>query len=238
MITYLISIKSSMENHSTFCRNVSIFEGIVKPKIPALFPPQATNFSLTMRQSYFTIFHITMNIPNALTLLRIIAIPVLVVILLIQFEGRELAALLVFVLAALTDMLDGFWARQKKQITVLGQLLDPIADKLLITSALICLVGLGTVPAWMAVIIIGREISVTGFRAIASSKKISIPASILGKIKMNTETITVALLILGKRYLGNLYFLSQIGLWLVIVTAVLSALEYFIKFGPKVLSKD
>jgi len=179
-----------------------------------------------------------MNIPNALTLLRIIAIPVLVVILLIQFEGRELAALIVFVLAALTDMLDGFWARQKKQITVLGQLLDPIADKLLITSALICLVGLGTVPAWMAVIIIGREISVTGFRAIASSKKISIPASILGKIKMNTETITVALLILGKRYLGNLYFLSQIGLWLVIVTAVLSALEYFIKFGPKVLSKD
>ncbi len=179
-----------------------------------------------------------MNIPNALTLLRIIAIPVLVVILLIQFEGRELAALIVFVLAALTDMLDGFWARQKKQITVLGQLLDPIADKLLITSALICLVGLRTVPAWMAVIIIGREISVTGFRAIASSKKISIPASILGKIKMNTETITVALLILGKRYLGNLYFLSQIGLWLVIVTAVLSALEYFIKFGPKVLSKD
>ncbi len=179
-----------------------------------------------------------MNIPNALTLLRIIAIPVLVVILLIQFEGRELAALIVFVLAALTDMLDGFWARQKKQITVLGQLLDPIADKLLITSALICLVGLGTVPAWMAVIIIGREISVTGFRAIASSKKISIPASILGKIKMNTETITIALLILGKRYLENLYFLSQIGLWLVIVTAVLSALEYFIKFGPKVLSKD
>jgi len=179
-----------------------------------------------------------MNIPNAFTLLRIIAVPVLVVILLIQFEGRELTALIVFILAALTDMFDGFWARRKQQITVLGQLLDPIADKLLITSALICLVGLGTVPAWMAVIIIGREISVTGFRAIASSKRINIPASILGKIKMNAETITVALLILGKRYLGNFYFLSKIGLWLVIVIAVLSALEYFIKFGPKVLLKD
>ncbi len=179
-----------------------------------------------------------MNIPNALTLLRIIAAPILVVILLIQFEGRELTALIVFVLAALTDTFDGFWARRKKQITVLGQLLDPIADKLLITSALICLVGLGTVPAWMAVIIIGREISVTGFRAIASSKGINISASLLGKIKMNAETITIALLILGKRYLGNLYFLSQICLWLVIVIAVLSALEYFIKFGPKVLSKD
>jgi len=191
-----------------------------------------------MRQRYFSIIYIKMNLPNVLTLLRIMSVPLLVVILLTQFEGKELAALIVFILAALTDMFDGFWARRKKQITVLGQLLDPIADKLLIVSAFICFVGLGTVPAWMAVIIIGREISVTGFRVIASSKRINIPASVLGKIKMNAEVITISLLILGKRYLGNLYFLSQIGLWLVIASALLSALEYYIKFGPKVLSKD
>jgi CDP-diacylglycerol--glycerol-3-phosphate 3-phosphatidyltransferase len=178
-----------------------------------------------------------MNLPISLTLVRILFIPVLVVILLIEFNGKGLVAFIVFLLAVLTDLLDGLMARRKKQETVLGQLLDPVADKLLVASVFICLVGLGAVAAWMVVIIIGREIAITGFRAIASARGINIPASILGKFKMSFETITICLLILGKKYLGSLNFLSQVGLWLVMITAVVSAAEYYLKFGPKVLSR-
>jgi CDP-diacylglycerol--glycerol-3-phosphate 3-phosphatidyltransferase len=179
-----------------------------------------------------------MNLPISLTVLRILFIPVLVVILLIHFNGKELVAFILFLLAVLTDSFDGLLARRKKQETVLGQLLDPVADKLLVASVFICLVGLGAVASWMVVIIIGREIAITGFRAIASTKGINIPASRLGKFKMTFETITICLLILGKKYLGSLNFLSQIGLWLVMITAVVSAAEYYLRFGPKVLSKQ
>jgi CDP-diacylglycerol--glycerol-3-phosphate 3-phosphatidyltransferase len=177
-----------------------------------------------------------MNAPLFLTFLRIIAIPVLVIVLLSDFKGKEVTSFVIFFLATLTDMLDGFFARRKRQITVLGQLLDPTADKLLIASALICLVEIRAVPAWMAVIIIGREIAVTGFRAIASSRGINIPASVLGKIKMILETGTIYLLLLGDRILGPFYVLSKVGLWLIIVAALLSAAEYYLKYGPSVLS--
>ncbi len=178
-----------------------------------------------------------MNLPISLTVIRIFFIPILVVVLLIHFNGKELVAFIIFLLAVLTDSFDGLLARRKKQETVLGQILDPVADKLLIASVFICLVELGAVAAWMVVIIIGREIAVTGFRAIASSKGINIPASRLGKFKMLFETITICLLILGKKYLGRLYFLSQVGIWLVIIIAVVSAAEYYFRFGPKALSK-
>jgi CDP-diacylglycerol--glycerol-3-phosphate 3-phosphatidyltransferase len=177
-----------------------------------------------------------MNLPNSLTVFRIFLIPILVVVLLSQFEQKSLIALGIFLIAALTDMLDGFLARRKRQVSVFGQLLDPIADKLLITSTFICLVELNAVSAWMVIVIIGREIIVTGFRGIASSKGIIIPASALGKIKMDSEIVTIALLILGEKYLGNFYFLAQIGLWIVITSALASALIYFMKYGPKVLS--
>jgi len=179
-----------------------------------------------------------MNVPNFFTTLRIFSIPLLVFVLLSHFQGREYVGFGIFLFASLTDLLDGFWARRKKQITVFGQLLDPIADKLLITSALICLVEEGTVLAWMVVIIIGREIAVTGFRAIAASRGVNIPASILGKVKMVLETVTVAILILGRAALGWLYIFSQIGLWLILVIALFSAAEYYIKYGPRVLSKS
>jgi len=163
-------------------------------------------------------------------------IPALVIVLLSDHSQKALIGFAIFITAALTDMLDGVWARWKQQVTVFGQLLDPTADKLLITSALICLVGLGVVPAWMAIIIIGREIAVSGFRAIASSKGITIPASLFGKIKMNAETYTIAMLILGEGILGKLYIVPQIGLWVSMITAVVSAAEIYIKFGKKVLS--
>jgi CDP-diacylglycerol--glycerol-3-phosphate 3-phosphatidyltransferase len=170
-------------------------------------------------------------------MLRIFSIPVLVVVLLGQFEGKELAAVIIFLLAALTDTLDGLLARKRGQVTILGQILDPIADKLLIASAFICLVELGAVPAWMVVIILGRELAVTGFRAIASSKGIYIASSRLGKFKMISEAATICLLILGEEYLGRFNFISQIGLWVVIAIATISAAEYYIRFGPRVISK-
>lgn len=179
-----------------------------------------------------------MNLPNILTMLRILSVPVLVLILLIQYEGNELIAFIIFILAAITDSLDGLIARKRKQVTVLGKLLDPIADKLLIASVFICFVELDLVPAWIVVIIIAREISITGFRVLASSKGINISASVMGKLKMNSETYTVALLLLGEKYLGGFYIIPQVGLYVVIGTAVVSSLEYFIKFGPKVFSNS
>jgi len=176
------------------------------------------------------------NGPLALTYLRILAVPALVVVLLSDFRGNHLIAFAVFILATLTDMLDGYWARRKKQITVLGQLLDPTADKLIVVSALVCLVGRSVVPAWMAVIIIGREIAVSGFRALASAKGINIPASVLGKIKMNLEAWTIAFLLLGVEVLGKFYFLADWGLWLTIAAALASAAEYYLRYGRAVLS--
>ncbi len=183
------------------------------------------------------VYLLKMNLPIFLTLLRILLIPGLVVALLSRFEGKELTAFAIFVLAAITDSLDGILARRRKQITPMGQLLDPIADKLLIAAAFICLVELGAVSAWMVIIILGREIAVTGFRALASSKGIIISASRIAKLKMLFEVITIGFLILGEKYLGSFYFLSQILLWIVIATAVVSAVEYYVKFGPRVLSK-
>ncbi|MGB8952327.1 MAG: CDP-diacylglycerol--glycerol-3-phosphate 3-phosphatidyltransferase [Candidatus Aminicenantales bacterium] len=178
-----------------------------------------------------------MNAPTVLTTLRIVSIPILVVVLLSQFNNKAIFAFAIFLLASLTDTFDGLWARKKNKITVLGQLLDPIADKLLITAALICLVELGSLPSWVAILIIGREIAVTGLRAIASSRGHIISASRLGKMKMTLETIAVSMLILGKGILGALYFLSQIALWLAVAVAVISGIEYFIKFAPFLLSR-
>jgi len=179
-----------------------------------------------------------MNVPNLLTISRILAIPALVIVLLSQFKGRELVGFAIFLIAALTDMLDGIWARRKNQVTTIGKLLDPIADKLLVASALICLVELGTVNSWMAIILIGRGIAVTGLRAIASSQGHHIQASRLGKIKMWVEAIAISLLILGRNILGQFYILAQIGLWLAIVVSLVSGAEYFLKFRFILASKD
>jgi CDP-diacylglycerol--glycerol-3-phosphate 3-phosphatidyltransferase len=177
------------------------------------------------------------NIPNSLSLARIIAIPALVAVMLTNFAGRDLVALAIFVFASLTDWLDGWLARRKGLVTVLGQLLDPTADKLLIASALICLVELGRVPAWAAIVIIGREIAVSGFRAMASSRGLNIPASGFGKAKMGAESWVIGALVLGPIYLGKFYIAAKIGLWLVFVLAIVSAVEYFVRFGPRVISQ-
>ena len=178
-----------------------------------------------------------MNIPNYLSLARILAIPALVAVMLTDFRGHDLAAMIIFAFASLTDLFDGWLARRKELVTVLGQLLDPTADKLLIASALICLVDLQRVPAWAAIVIIGREIAVTGFRAMASSKGVNIPASAFGKAKMGSESWVIGALILGPLYLGKFYIAAKVGLWLVFVLAIVSAVEYFVRYGPRVISQ-
>lgn len=179
-----------------------------------------------------------LNLPNSLTIFRICLIPLIVILLLTSYEGHEVLLLALFVFTALTDTLDGYLARRRNQITVFGQLLDPLADKLLIASVFICMVEMGKVPAWMVIVILAREFAVTGFRSIAASRGIHIAASAWGKIKMDSQAVTIGILILGERILGRFYFLARIGLWLVIVAAVASGLYYFIKYGPSVLSKN
>jgi len=178
------------------------------------------------------------NVPNYLSMARILAIPALVAMMLGTFKGHEIVALVIFIFASLTDAVDGWIARRKGEVTVLGQLLDPTADKLLIASALICLVQLRLVPASAAIIIIGREIAVTGFRAMASSKGINIPASAFGKAKMGSESWVLGALVLGPNYLGKIIMGgARVGLWLVVALAIISAVEYFIRFGRQVISQ-
>src|SRR6266571_3106196 len=144
-----------------------------------------------------------MNLPNSLTVTRIFLVPLLVVVLLTKFEGRqilgvpnEIVGAAIFALASLTDWADGYLARRRKQITPLGQMIDPLADKLLILAALISLVQMDLAPAWMVAVILGREFAVTVLRSIAHARGMVIPASPLGKIKMASEVVAILLLIL------------------------------------------
>ena len=178
-----------------------------------------------------------MNLPNSLTLARIFLIPLLVVVLLTKFEGaaifgvaKELVGAAIFAVAALTDWLDGYLARRRHQVTTFGQLMDPLADKLLIMAALLSLVQMELAPAWMVAIILGRELGVTVLRSVAFSRGVTISASPLGKVKMMSQVVAILLLILGREYLQGFFILGQIALWVVVVTALVSAADYYRRF--------
>ena len=179
-----------------------------------------------------------MNLPNALTAIRIFLVPLLVVVLLTKFEGRqifgvpkEIVGAAIFGIASLTDWADGYLARRRKQITPFGQLIDPLADKLLILAALFSLVQMELVDAWMATVIIGREFAVTVFRSIAYARGVVIPASPLGKIKMVAEVVAILALILGHEQLREFVVIGKVGLWVVLVAALVSAADYFRRFN-------
>jgi CDP-diacylglycerol--glycerol-3-phosphate 3-phosphatidyltransferase len=175
-----------------------------------------------------------MNLPNALTLARIFLVPIVVVFLLtVEIRNWALFGAGLFLAAALTDLLDGYIARRRKQVTTLGRLLDPIADKLLISSALISLVQLKIAPAWMVVIIIGREVAVSGLRSIAAHEGFSIDVSTLGKGKMVTEVAAVIGLILGHKYMGWVQQTATLLLWAVVIFALVSMIQYFREFWSK-----
>ena len=178
-----------------------------------------------------------MNLPTALTLVRIFLVPLLVVVLLTEFAGRqifgmpkELIGAAIFGVASITDWLDGYLARRRRQVTWLGQVLDPIADKLLTSAAFISLLQLGLAPAWMVALIIGREFAITGLRSLAYTKGITIPASPLGKIKMVSQVTAILLLIVGWRSVPWLAPVGYAALWVVMLTAVASAVDYYRRF--------
>ena len=180
-----------------------------------------------------------MNLPNALTLSRIFLVPLLVVFLLTgrmaAQEGWGVWGLIVFAAAALTDYFDGYLARKRHQVTTLGKLLDPIADKLLISSALVSLVALEVAPAWMVVIVIGREFAVTGLRSIASAEGFTIDASKLGKSKMVGQVFCVGCLIVGKLYPESMFVaLGNAFLAVVVVLAIVSMIQYFGRFWSQI----
>lgn len=175
-----------------------------------------------------------MNLPNSLTVTRIFLVPLLVVVLLTKFEGRvifgvpkELVGAAIFGLASLTDWLDGYVARRRKQVTALGQIIDPFADKLLTSAALISLVQMDVAPAWMVAVIIGREFAVTGLRSLAYARGVAMPASRLGKFKMIAQVVTILALILGHGGRRELLLVGQAGLWVVVMSALISAADYF-----------
>src|SRR6201990_2230335 len=179
-----------------------------------------------------------MNLPNTLTLLRIFFVPLLIAVLLTRSPNVELWGfhmrfefwgVLILFAAAATDWADGYFARRRLQVTTLGILLDPIADKLLISASFIALVDMHLVPAWMVVIIIGREFTVLGLRNIASAEGFTISASALGKTKMVLQVLAVAVLIVGARP-PSIRPVSTVLLWLVVISALVSAAQYFHRF--------
>ena len=183
-----------------------------------------------------------MNLPNALTILRIFFVPLLVAALVQENVGfqvgsldvtNEWLALAIFLAAAGTDLLDGYLARRWKQVTTIGTLLDPIADKLLISAALISLVQVRVLPGWMAILIIGREFAVSGLRSIAAAEGYTIKASDLGKTKMFSQVVAISCMLLGVRH-PALRLPGMILMWGVVFFAMLSAVSYFRKFWHKV----
>lgn len=186
-----------------------------------------------------------MNLPIALTLIRIVLVPLIIVFLISSSRVSVLIAAVIFIAASLTDWLDGRMARRWNQVTRLGTLLDPVADKLLVAAALVSLVQVDVIGAWVALVIIGRELAVTGLRGVALSMGAIVPASGLGKAKTVSQYVAITLLILEKGVAGEFvpfHLLSLVVLWAAMALTVLSGADYFYRFftstGTKALVKD
>ncbi len=163
-----------------------------------------------------------MNLANWLTLFRLILVPIFTFAVLLDVPGGAYIGAVVFAIASITDGLDGYIARARKEVTKFGKLMDPIADKLLITAALLCLVQLGQVSAWPALLIIGREFAVSGLRMIAASEGVIISASKWGKVKTVSQIIAVLALLLQMSW-------ASLFLWFTVIVTVISGVHYFLK---------
>jgi CDP-diacylglycerol--glycerol-3-phosphate 3-phosphatidyltransferase len=172
-----------------------------------------------------------LNVPNALTLFRIMLVPVLVVALLDATPGSKWLAAGVFATAALTDGLDGYLARSRRSVTTFGKVMDPIADKLLVAAALISLVSLDRVAAWVAMVIIAREFAVSGLRIAAGAQGVVIPASPLGKVKTVTQVAAILALI-AAHDTGDWWVQSLVGV--AIVVTIASGADYFLNFRRRI----
>ncbi|MDI9440641.1 MAG: CDP-diacylglycerol--glycerol-3-phosphate 3-phosphatidyltransferase [Firmicutes bacterium] len=163
-----------------------------------------------------------MNLPNFITLTRILLVPLFTFLYLQEPGSMNFAATAVFLLAALTDALDGYLARSRKEITRFGQLIDPIADKLLITAALLCLIEVGQVSTWAALVILAREFAVSGLRILAAAEGKVIPASMWGKVKTVTQIVAVTAFFLGISW-------APLVLWVAVLATIVSGVDYFRK---------
>ena len=178
-----------------------------------------------------------LNLPNLLSLFRILLVPPLVVVLLTKFEGKEWWGLGLFLVAAVMDFFDGYLARRRQQVTRLGMLLDPAADKILVSAAYISLVEMNphVVPSWIVTVIIAREFAVGSLRSFAAAENLVIPAGFSGKIKTIVQIISIALLIIHNQVEKEFGHLAPISLWVAMVITVFSGIEYFVRFGRLIL---
>jgi CDP-diacylglycerol--glycerol-3-phosphate 3-phosphatidyltransferase len=182
----------------------------------------------------------SLNVPNLITLTRILLIPVFVALFVMPDPDRSIMAAVVFVTAAVSDLLDGYLARRSGQVTKLGKLLDPIADKLLVLSALILLLNIDRVSALVAILILAREVAVTGVRAIAASEGLIIQAETTGKYKMALQVIAIVLLILegtDLAALGNVHLAGTVTLYLSLLLGYVSGGQYVWSFWKQVMAK-
>ena len=183
-----------------------------------------------------------MNLPNKITISRIMLIPIFLIVMLVPFEwgalqfGKEVLPIthvigaLIFILASTTDWIDGYYARKYNLITNLGKFLDPLADKLLVSAALIVLVELEMAPAWMVIVIISREFAVTGLRLVLADGGEVVAANMLGKIKTWTQIIAVSALLLHNFPFSLISFpFALFSLWIAVIFTIWSGLDYFIK---------
>jgi CDP-diacylglycerol--glycerol-3-phosphate 3-phosphatidyltransferase len=189
------------------------------------------------------------NLPNNITLTRIAAIPLMLWVLRTHYldqpyGAREIVAVLIFVVASITDGLDGYLARKRNQVTTMGMLLDPLADKLWITAGFVALVQFNPamVPAWIAVLIIGREFLVSGLRSIAATQGFTIEASNLGKFKMVVQIITICAAIMDRAwfewrfggFVFPVHWIAKITIWMMVALSLYSAIDYFAAFWSKI----
>ena len=169
-----------------------------------------------------------MNLPNKLTILRVIMIPIFVVFMLVPVTGTadKWIALALFIVASLTDLLDGHIARKYNLVTNFGKFMDPLADKLLVCSALICLVELSRIPSWIVIVIIAREFIISGFRLIASDNGVVIAASYWGKFKTTFQMVMICLMIAD---IAALQMVTMIIMWVALILTVVSLVDYLVK---------
>ncbi|PLX34620.1 MAG: CDP-diacylglycerol--glycerol-3-phosphate 3-phosphatidyltransferase [Clostridiales bacterium] len=161
-----------------------------------------------------------MNLPNKITVARIAMVPIFIWVLLSGIQNSRIIAAAIFIIASITDFIDGYLARKYKLITDFGKLMDPMADKILVASALIALVQIGRISVWPVAIILAREFLITSFRSLAASKGLVIAASIWGKIKTNTQIFAIILLMLTNNTIAD------IMLWISVISTILSAVDY------------
>ena len=168
-----------------------------------------------------------MNLPNKLTMFRVILIPFFVVFLLVDITSVDnWIALAIFIIASLTDLLDGKIARKYNLVTNFGKFMDPLADKLLVCSALVCLVELEKIPAWVVIIIIAREFIISGFRLIASDNGVVIAASYYGKFKTTFQILMICLMIADIEAISTL---TMVVMWIAVILTVVSLIDYLVK---------